>query len=136
VTASPTAAAGTRDVTVTAGTTVARLNVEIAATEAERERGLMERTALADSAGMLFLFASDTTIGFWMKDTLSALDIAYLDASGKVVGIVHGKPLDETVLPPPGPYRYTLEVAGGWFERHGLGVGAVVSIPSDLPKAE
>lgn len=135
-TTSTTPAPGTRDVTVSAGATVARLNVELAATEPQRERGLMQRPTLADSAGMLFLFPADTTIGFWMKDTLIALDIAYLDAGGKVLGIVHGKPLDETELPPPGPYRYTLEVAGGWFERKGLGVGAVVSIPKDLPKAQ
>jgi uncharacterized membrane protein (UPF0127 family) len=133
---SATPAPGTRDITVSAGATVARLNVELAATEPERERGLMQRAALADSAGMLFLFPADTTIGFWMKDTLIALDIAYLDADGKVLGIVHGKPLDETELPPPGPYRYTLEVAGGWFGRKGLGLGAVVAIPKDLPKAQ
>ena len=136
--ASSTSTSGlqTRDVTVSSGTTTARLRVELAATEAERERGLMERTALDDSSGMLFLFANDSTTPFWMKDTLIPLDIAFIDAAGKVIGIVHGKPLDETVLPPPGPYRYALEVADGWFARKGLGAGATVTLPPNLPPAK
>jgi uncharacterized membrane protein (UPF0127 family) len=65
-----------------------------------------------------------------MRNTYIPLDIAYLAADGTVLEIVHGVPLDETILTPQQPYRYVLEVNGGWFERHGLGVGAKVSIPS------
>ena len=105
-------------------------------TETQREHGLMARQSLADDAGMLFIFPGETMGGFWMKNTLIALDIAYLDGGGRVLEIKHGKPLDETVLSPKQPYRYTLEVAGGWFERHQMGPGAMLSLPADLPKAE
>ncbi len=53
------------------------LTVELAETFDQRRLGLMERTALADSAGMLFLFPetqADTT-GFWMHRTRIPLDI-------------------------------------------------------------
>jgi uncharacterized membrane protein (UPF0127 family) len=54
---------------------------ELALTTAQRTRGLMlRRPAPAD--GMLFVFPSDTTGGFWMKDTLVPLRILFFDASG------------------------------------------------------
>jgi hypothetical protein len=134
--ASAPTAANTRAVTVQDGTHSAKLTIELASTQAQRERGLMERPSLADDAAMLFIFPAEARGGFWMKNTLIPLDIAYLDGSGRVLEIKHGKPLDETVLTPKQPYRYTLEVAGGWFERHQMGPGATLSLPTDLPTAQ
>lgn len=129
-------AAVTPQITISSGSTTIPLTVELAYTEAQREKGLMGHTQLDDSSGMLFIFPTDSTIGFWMKGTLIPLDIAYLSANGVVLEIRHGQPLDETILTPQQPYRYTLEVAGGWFSRHDLGTGAIVSLPAALPKAE
>ncbi|MGH2632619.1 MAG: DUF192 domain-containing protein, partial [Tepidiformaceae bacterium] len=112
-----------------------KLNVQIAANESDREVGLMYRQSLSDDDGMLFLFPAPTTLGFWMKDTYIPLDIAFLDDLGRVMQIVHGKPLDTTTLAPSAAYSSVLEVAGGWFERKGLGVGATVHMPAGLPKA-
>lgn len=122
----------TRQVTVTGPGVTKTLTVEIAKTDAQRIRGLMERPSMAGDAGMLFLFAGPQAGGFWMSHTLIPLTIAYLDAEGRVLELRDGKPLDETVLTPRQPYRYTLEVNQGWFARNGLGVGAVVSIPRDI----
>jgi len=112
------------------------VRVEFAATPLERQTGLMHRESMDDDAGMLFLFPGDTTTGFWMKDTLIPLDIAHVAADGTVLEVNTRDPLDETVLAPRQPYRYTLEVNGGWFERHGLGAGAKVTLPENLPVAE
>ncbi len=113
------------------------LELEIANTEPRREQGLMFRQSLDDSHGMLFIFPGNRDVGgaFWMKNTYIPLDIAYLDASGRVLEIKAGRPLDETPLRPAQPYRFTLEVAGGWFERHGLGEGAQLVLPGELPAA-
>jgi hypothetical protein len=43
------------------------VRVEIAETEEQRQRGLMGRTSILEDAGMLFVWAEDTTSGFWMK---------------------------------------------------------------------
>lgn len=135
-TALPTAAGlPTATLTVEEDPPGVQLNVEIAANETDREEGLMYRQTLSDSDGMLFLFPAPTTLGFWMKNTYVPLDIAFLDDLGRVMQIVQGKPLDETVLVPSSAYTSVLEVAGGWFERHNLGVGATVHIPAGLPKA-
>lgn len=124
------------DVTVAQGDSHATVWVEVAATFRERQQGLMLRQELAEDAGMLFLFPRDGQVGFWMKDTYLPLDIAYISAAGEVLEIRQATPLDETVLAPAQPYRYVLEVNQGWFERHGLGVGAKVTLPRGLPTAK
>lgn len=124
------------DVTVAQGDSHATVWVEVAATFRERQQGLMLRQELAEDAGMLFLFPRDGQVGFWMKDTYLPLDIAYISAAGEVLEVRQATPLDETVLAPAQPYRYVLEVNQGWFERHGLGVGAKVTLPTGLPTAK
>lgn len=125
----------TASITVQGGGKTVPLTVEIANTEPRREQGLMYRQELDDAHGMLFLFPGDTTGGFWMANTYIPLDIAFVAADGTVLQVVHGKPLDETVLKPNQPYRYALEVADGWFERHGLAPGAKLTLPTNLPAA-
>ena len=56
--------------------------VEVAETPETHARGLMDRTS---STGMLFLFSSPTTSGFWNKRTLLPLDLFYIDRDGYVV---------------------------------------------------
>jgi len=126
----------TRSISVQAGGAPVPLTVEIASTESEREQGLMYRQSLAETAGMLFLFPAPSSVGFWMKNTYIPLDIAYLDDLGRVMQIVQGKPLSEALLSPASPYHAVLEVAGGWFQRHNLGVGATVKLPANLPRAQ
>ncbi len=123
----------TRTITVEGNGRSEKLIVELAITPAERQKGLMLRQALPEDAGMLFLFPADSTGGFWMKDTYVPLSIAYLAADGRILVIREGKPLDTTLLNPGLSYRNVLEVNSGWFERHQLGVGDVVRLPSDLP---
>ncbi|MGE3074935.1 MAG: DUF192 domain-containing protein [Dehalococcoidia bacterium] len=125
----------TFEVRLSQGAAQATVTVEVAATTRERQQGLMFRQELDEDKGMLFLFPRDVLIGFWMKNTYVPLDIAYISADGEVLEIRAAKPLDETTLSPAKEYRYTLEVNQGWFERHGLDVGAKVDLPKGLPAA-
>ncbi len=108
------------------------LTVEIADRADQRTRGLMFRESLDELAGMLFVFEGEQHGGFWMRNTLIPLDIAYLGADGTVLQIVQGVPLSEDVLWAAQGYWYTLEVNAGWFGRHGLGVGDRVAIPPEF----
>ncbi len=108
------------------------LTVELARTSRQHQQGLMYRQELPEDRGMLFLFESEQNGGFWMKNTYLPLDIAYLAEDGTVQEIRQGKPLDETILRPGDPYWMVLEVNAGWFERHGLGVGARVMVPMEV----
>ena len=105
--------------------------VEIARTDAERQRGLMDRTSLDDGAGMLFVFPEPVEVAFWMKNTLIPLSIAFIDEQGIIIDIQDMQPQDETLHYPSGPYRYALEVPQGWFERAGVAIGHTAELPTE-----
>ena len=124
---------GTFTIVVSHGAVRVAVHVEVAATLAQRQQGLMFRAALGENEGMLFLFDRDVQTGFWMRNTRVPLDIAYIGADLRVKEIKQGTPFDETPLVPAERYRYVLEVNQGWFERNGLGPGAVIELPDGLP---
>lgn len=99
--------------------------VLVADTPAQRARGLMEVTDLGGYDGMLFRFETDSDGGFWMKDTVLPLSIAYLDADGAVVSTTDMDPCPEGTAqcpshPAAGPYRMALEVEQGGLGELGL----------------
>ncbi len=106
-----------------------RLYVEIADTPEKQETGLMHRTAMAVDQGMLFVFPGETTIPFWMRDTLLPLSIAFIAGDGTIVDIQDMQPLDETLHNPARPYVYALEVNQGYFRQHQVAVGNQVGLP-------
>lgn len=91
-----------------------RFAVEIAATPAQQQRGLMFRKALAPDRGMLFTYDRPQPAAFWMKNTLIPLDILYIAANGRVLSIARNtQPHSLTPIPSGGPVLGVLEIAGG-----------------------
>ncbi|HET9476721.1 MAG TPA: DUF192 domain-containing protein [Dehalococcoidia bacterium] len=111
--------------------TSASLSVEIADTVEKRAVGLMNRESLAEDAGMLFAWPEDTESGFWMKDTLIPLSIAFIDATGVIVDIQDMQPRDETLHYSSSPYRHAVEANQGWFAEHGIEAGDTVDLPAE-----
>jgi uncharacterized protein len=109
------------------------VDAKVAATPDERQRGLMEVEALPDGTGMLFLFDQERTGGFWMRNTLVPLDIAYIDADGVIGTILTMDPCEEAdaadcpTYVPDGPYLSALEVPQGWFAQVGVAEGDEVA---------
>jgi uncharacterized membrane protein (UPF0127 family) len=121
---------GTATITTRSGARVV-LQVEIADTSAERQQGLMNRRSLPPKAGMVFRYAQDTSGGFWMKNTLIPLDIAFYDRRGRIVRILTMTPCrrDPCRIYAPGvAYRSALEVNGGSFRRWNVRVGDRVAV--------
>lgn len=113
------------------------LGVEVASTPEQRARGLMHRTELAAGRGMLFVFPGRTSGGFWMKNTLVPLSIAYVDGD-RVVSVAEMTPCPpETELcptyPAAGPYTSAVEAPAGFFPAHRVGPGAKVQLVGTLP---
>ena len=105
--------------------------IELAKTPAEMERGLMFRTALAPDRGMLFLYADDRPVSFWMKNTYIPLDLFFIDRHGAIVGIAErAVPLSTALIPSEMPVRAVLEVNGGTAQRLGIAVGDKVEHPA------
>ena len=111
-------------VTLNAG--IYLIRAEVADTEATRERGLMLRKAMAQGAGMLFLFDESTTHCMWMKNTLIPLSVAFIDERGKIVNIADMQPLTETSHCASRPARYALEMNQGWFKKRGIAAGTAI----------
>ena len=105
------------------------VEVEVADDTDEMQKGLMGRTALAEDAGMLFVYPEERELSFWMKDTLIPLSIAFMDSDGRIVDIQDMQPLDQTRHYPAEPAQYALEVNQGFFAERGVQVGDTVELP-------
>jgi uncharacterized membrane protein (UPF0127 family) len=107
------------------------VDVEIAQTEAQRAEGLMNRESLADDAGMMFIYFEPTQSGFWMKNTLIPLSIAFIDDEQRIIQIMDMEPCTKDPCPtytPDGEYTAALEVNMGAFDEWGIDVGDTVTI--------
>jgi uncharacterized membrane protein (UPF0127 family) len=105
--------------------------VKVADQPDRRRQGLMHVPELPDGVGMLFLFEELRGGGFWMKDTLVPLDIAYL-ADGEVVAILQMDPCEADPCPSYDPgvaYDAALEVGQGELAAAGVSTGTPATWP-------
>lgn len=104
--------------------------VEIADTEAAREKGLMYRKSLPPGQGMLFDFHSDQPVRFWMKNTYIPLDMIFIRSDGRILNIAENTtPMSENEVPSAGPVQAVLEVRGGTARKLGIAPGDRVANP-------
>jgi uncharacterized membrane protein (UPF0127 family) len=109
------------------------VNLELARTNPDREKGLGGHAPLADRDGMLFIFDRPATYSFWMKGMTFALDMMWID-DGKVVHLERDVPppaprMPESAYPvytPRAPALYVLEVQAGFARRNGIDAGTPV----------
>jgi uncharacterized membrane protein (UPF0127 family) len=94
-----------------------------AQTGAELEKGLSGTKSLAADAGMLFIFPSESTECFWMKDMNYSLDIIWADNTKKVTAIE--KDLSPQTYPKEYCHqgRYVIELNAGQTDKNRLIVG-------------
>ncbi|MBI3590556.1 MAG: DUF192 domain-containing protein [Candidatus Melainabacteria bacterium] len=98
--------------------------LEVASTDAEKEKGLMNRPDLASNRGMVFVFRPSRTVIFWMKDTLISLDIIFINR-GRVVNIAKNTVPNqtETLYPSDKTVTEVVEVNGGFTDNHKIMIG-------------
>jgi hypothetical protein len=112
-----------------------KFQVELARTEAERSQGLMFRRRLDEGRGMLFFMPGDDAWQFWMRNTYLRLDMVFIDADWRVVGVLANvPPLTEDRRAVATPSRYILELAGHEAARHGIVAGTRLQF-RELPSA-
>ena len=99
------------------------LRVELAATPAEQEMGLMFRTKMGADEGMLFPMNPPRQAYFWMRNTVLPLDIIFIAADRRVLNVVQAKPYDETPLPSAGKAAAVLELNLGRAAQLGIRPG-------------
>lgn len=91
------------------------ISIEIADTLETQAKGLMGRTALDYTEGMLFVFEHVKPYNFLMKNTPISLDIIFINQDGCVVHIAESTtPMSDTVYRSKGPIKYVVEVKAGF----------------------
>ncbi|MEC2076246.1 DUF192 domain-containing protein [Metabacillus fastidiosus] len=119
----------TKMIKISSGEREIRLTVQVADTQEKIEKGLMFVEKLPENEGMLFVFSEKTYDGFWMKNTLIPLSIAFIDSDGKILKILDMEPCKEEECPTYDPelsYYYAIEVNLGWFEKNQIKEGDYV----------
>lgn len=109
------------------------LVVEVARTERQRERGLMERRDLGPRDGMIFVFDRDDHLTFWMKNTPTPLSIAFISTEGKILQIEDMQPFSEAITRSTFSARYALEMKQGAFAALGIKEGDTITFPPSFP---
>lgn len=103
------------------------VQVEVAADDETRQRGLMFRRHMADDAGMIFLFDQAEHQSFWMHNTYLPLDMIFIREDMSVLGVVeNATPQTDDPREVPGESKFVLEVNAGFARRHGIGPGTQV----------
>ena len=84
------------------------IRAELANTPETRRKGLMFRSRLAESSGMIFIFPREQRISMWMKNTPIALSVAFIDGDGRILNIEDMQPQSEQSHSSAGPARYAV----------------------------
>jgi hypothetical protein len=104
-----------------------RVSAEVAATDANRMQGLMQRTGMAANQGMLFVFPVAARHCMWMRNTLLPLSVAFIDDAGKIINVEDMLPKTENNHCAGAPARFALEMNKGWFAAKGFGPGVRIN---------
>lgn len=106
------------------GDTIKNIIIEIADNDQDRAQGMMYRTEMPDSLGMLFVFDQPKLQSFWMKNTSLSLDILYVDADGVIESLYKSTtPYSTSKIPSTNKAKYVVEVTGGFTDRYEINVG-------------
>jgi uncharacterized membrane protein (UPF0127 family) len=100
-----------------------RIEAEVAASDQNRQVGLMNRKAMPQQRGMLFVFTQNNTHCMWMRNTLIPLSVAFIDDEGYIINIEDMQPQTEDNHCARQPARYALEMNLGWFAQRGIKPG-------------
>jgi uncharacterized membrane protein (UPF0127 family) len=101
------------------------VRMQLAVRSAEMQRGLIERRDLGRDDGMIFVYEKPQQLSFWMRNTPTALDIGFFNATGVLEEVYPLYPFDETSVPSRGrELQFALEMNQGWFRESGVKPGA------------
>jgi len=98
--------------------------VEMALTPAQQEVGLMFRPSVPADGGMLFDWGQPRQSNMWMRNTVSALDMLFVNPDGTIRRVVEDTvPQSLAVIDSQGPVRATIELAAGTAKRMDIRAG-------------
>ena len=103
------------------------LDVELAESSEDQQRGLSGRVNLPSDHGMLFVFGYEAQWGFWMNGMMFPLDIIWFNSSREAVFIEQNlQPCGSGQCPtyaPPVVALYVLEINANFVRSHNISLG-------------
>jgi uncharacterized protein len=102
------------------------VRAEVARTQEERSKGLMNRRSMGKNDGMLFVFEQPQIVSMWMKNTLLPLSVAFIDEQGRIINIAEMLPETLDSHSSLAPAKYALEMNAAWFDKHHILAGKSV----------
>ncbi len=103
------------------------LEVMLAETPEELEKGLSAVGSVEENEGMLFVFEKDTKPVFHLGRVRGAVSVAFINEKGKILTIERMDPKQRGRLyTAPDGTHYALEVRSGWFEKNKVKRGSRV----------
>ena len=105
------------------------IDAQVAQTPEQRQIGLMQRKAMPQHEGMIFVFEQSSQQCFWMKNTLLPLTAAFVADDGTIVNMADMKPETTESHCSATPVRYVLEMNKGWFSKKGIKPGSKLAGP-------
>jgi uncharacterized protein len=103
------------------------LAAEIARSDDQIMTGMMFRTNIAESEGMLFVFPTPRRTSFWMHNVPIPLSCAYIDSGGTILEIHDLKPHEDTpIVADSDRIQFVLETSQGWFQRNQVSTGTLI----------
>jgi len=104
------------------------LDAELALTGKEEQTGMMFRTNIQETDAMLFPLPYPTRASFWMKNCPESISAAYITADGTIQEVHHLEQNDtNAVLAARDDIQFVLETKEGWFTRHNIAPGTVIT---------
>ena len=98
--------------------------VEMALSQDQQTVGLMFRRNVPDYTGMLFDWGEPRESNMWMRNTISSLDMLFVNPDGTIRHIAERTvPQSLAVISSGGPVRATIEIAAGAAEKLDIRVG-------------
>ena len=108
---------------------IKKIDVEIADSDFERERGLMYRRFMPDNVGMIFIFKDPSPQSFWMKNTHIALDLLFISEDGEIQKISpNASPYSEESIRCDKKSKYVLEVNEGFCANYKIKEGDKITL--------
>ena len=98
--------------------------VEMALSPGQQTVGLMFRRSVPADGGMLFDWGAPRDSTMWMRNTVSSLDMVFINADGAIRRVAENTvPESLAIIESRGPVRATLELAAGTAKRLDIRVG-------------
>lgn len=105
------------------------VNLKIADSPEERQKGLSQIYNLDEKEGMIFIFGEPSILSFWNKDTFLDLDVVWIK-DDTIVGItpLQKEEKGRQIINSPVPCNIVIELNQGFCQKYNIKIGDKLEI--------